>query len=151
MAHDPGTENERLEALVGTWKTEGCTRETAGAPAARIDAVDTYEWLPGGFALLHRVDAHVGDQKVEGAEIIGYDPARRTYVTQYFGSDGPSAYEASLNEEEGALVWRMRSETDRFTGIFTDDGNTIAGHWELLGDDLSWQAWMDVTLTKQAA
>ncbi len=94
------------------------------------------------------VDAEVGDRKIEGAEIIGYDPARRSYVTQYFGSDGPSAYEASLSEE-GSLVWRMRSEANRFTGTFSDDGNVIAGHWELR-DDSNWQPWMEITLTKQA-
>jgi hypothetical protein len=149
MAQDPGAEHERLEALIGRWKTEGWTREGPGTPAARIDAVDTYEWLTGGFALLHRVDAQVGDQKVEGAEIIGYDPARRIYITQYFGSDGPSAYEASLSEQDGALVWRMQSKTDRFTGTFSDAGDTITGYWELLDDDSNWQPWMDITLTKQ--
>jgi hypothetical protein len=141
-------EDERLELLTGMWKTEGWTREAPGAPRARIDAVDTYERLPGG-ALLHRVDARVGDEKVEGTEIIGYDPARGLYLTQYFGSDGPSAYEVSLSEEGGALIWRMRSKGDRFTGTFSDDRNTITGQWESLDDDSSWRPWMDITLTKQ--
>ena len=113
MRHDPGCEHECLGALVGRWKTEGWTSEAPPVTASRIEALDTYEWLPGGHALLHRVDAHVGDQRVEGAEIIGYDPTRRTYITQYFGSDGPGAYEASLANEYGALVWTMRNETER--------------------------------------
>jgi Protein of unknown function (DUF1579) len=138
----------RLAPLVGRWRTQGWTRASADAPRARIEAVDTYEWLPGGFALLHVVDAMVGDEKVEGAEIIGYDPARGAYMTQYFGSDGPNRYEASLGEEAGALVWRMRSATDRFTGTFRADGNTITGHWELLEDGSAWRPWMDTTLTK---
>jgi hypothetical protein len=46
----------------------------------------------------------VGKEHVEGAEIIGWDPARDAYITQYFGSDGPNAYEASLAEENGALA-----------------------------------------------
>jgi uncharacterized protein DUF1579 len=138
-----------LEALIGRWRTEGWTRDAPGAPAARIDAVDTYEWLPGRFAVLHTVDAMVGDQKVEGAEIIGWDPERERYVTQYFGSDGPAAYEASLDEEGGALVWRMAGKTDRFTGTFSEDGGTITGHWEALDDDSQWRPWMDITLTKE--
>jgi hypothetical protein len=100
-------------------------------------------------ALLHRVDARVGDQKVEGAEIIGYDPARGSYVTQYFGSDGPTAYEANLSEEDGTLAWRMRSESNRFTGTFSADGDTITGYWERL-QGLTWHPWMDITLTRQA-
>jgi hypothetical protein len=146
MADEPSAELERLDALIGRWKTEG---HTTGVPADRIDAIDTYERLPGG-ALLHLVDARVGDQTVEGAEIIGYDPERSAYVTQYFGSDGPAAFEADLTEEDGVLVWRMRSKTMRFTGTFSDDGGVITGHWELLDDGGNWQHWMDISLTKQA-
>lgn len=138
----------RLEALVGSWRTHGWTRQVPGAPAAEIEAVDTYDWLPGGFGLLHRVEARVGDQRVEGAEIIGYDPGRAAYVTQYVGSDGPTAYEASFGETDGALTWTMRSNANRFTGTFSDDGNSITGHWELL-EGSGWRPWMDITLTRQ--
>jgi catechol 2,3-dioxygenase-like lactoylglutathione lyase family enzyme len=141
-------ELERLEVLVGRWRTRGSTRPGAEAHAAEIVALDTYDWLPGGFGLLHRVDGRVGDQRVEGAEIIGYDPERAAYVTQYFGSDGPAAYEASFGELDDALTWTMRSKADRFTGTFSDDGNSITGHWEL-HDGSSWHPWMDITLTKQ--
>jgi hypothetical protein len=150
MPHETGAALERLDAFIGRWKTKGQITEASGVSADRIDAVDTYERLPGG-ALLHLVDAQVGDQKVEGAEIIGYDPARGIYVTQYFGSDGPNAYEASLGEENGALVWTMLSKNDRFTGTFNDDRNIITGHWDALGSDSNWQPWMDITLTKEAS
>ena len=85
-----------------------------------------------------------------GAEIIGWDPVRGAYITQYFGSDGQNAYHATLIEEEGALVWSMRSQTDRFAGRFTSDGNTINGHWERLDEHENWQPWMDITLTRQS-
>jgi Protein of unknown function (DUF1579) len=128
MTHEPGPAETRLAALVGRWRTEGRTREGHESAAAAIDAVDTYEWLPGRFALLHTVDARVGEEHVEGAEIIGWHPARDAYVTQYFGTDGPNVYEASLADEDGARVWSMRSQTDRFTGCLSADGNTITGH-----------------------
>jgi hypothetical protein len=147
MADEPAAALERLEALIGWWRTEG---QTTGAAVDRIDAIDSYERLPGG-ALLHLVDARVGDQKVDGAEIIGYDPARASYRTQYFGSDGPNAYDASLVEGDGRLVWTMRSDRDRFTGTFNDERNVITGHWEALDDESNWQPWMDITLTRQAS
>jgi hypothetical protein len=150
MDHESSAALERLDALIGRWRTEGWTTEAAGIPADRIDAVDTYKRLPGG-ALLHLVDAQVGDQKVEGAEIIGYDPARRGYVTQYFGSEGANAYEASLVEDDGPLVWTMRSEKDRFRGTFNDERNMITGHWDTLDHDSTWRPWMDITLTREAA
>lgn len=142
-------EHERLAALIGRWKTEGSTREMPGAPAVGIDATDTYEWLPGEFGLLHVVDATVGDQEVEGAEIIGYDADQGIYVTLYVGSEGSTAYTASLSQESQGLTWRMRSKTTRFAGVFNEDGDIIAGHWELLPDGEDWQAWMDITLTRQ--
>jgi hypothetical protein len=148
MPEEPHPAHARLAALVGRWRTAGWTNETAEAPAARIEATDTYEWLPGRFALLHTVDARVGEVHVEGAEIIGWDPARDAYVTRYFGSDGPNAYEVSFVEVDGALVWTMHSAADRFAGTFSDDGNTITGHWERLDDEKNWQPWMDVTLTR---
>jgi hypothetical protein len=148
MAHESDAALERLEALVGRWKTEGRTTDASGDPGDQIDAIDTYERLPGG-ALLHLVDAQVGDQKVEGAEIVGHDPDRNTYATQYFGSDGPTAYEASLTQEGEGLIWRMHSKTTRFTGRFSEDGSVIAGRWELQGDGGDWQPWMDITLTRQ--
>jgi len=49
MANGSG-EQDRLQVLIGTWSTKGWTRATPGAPSARLEAVDTYEWLPGGFA-----------------------------------------------------------------------------------------------------
>jgi uncharacterized protein DUF1579 len=150
MTRQPGPEQERLSVLVGSWRTEGWTKDTAEAPAARIEAADTYEWLPGRFALLHTVDARVGEERVEGAEIIGWDPCRGAYVTQYFGNGGPNAYEASFAEEHGTLVWGMRSRRDRFTGNLSDDGNRIDGHWEQRDDDGRWQPWMAITLTRDA-
>ena len=141
----------RLQALVGRWKTEGFTIPSEGSPAERIDAIDTYEWVAGGNALLHLVDARVGDLKVDGAEIIGYDPERGQHVTQYVGSDGPAAYEADLTEESGDLVWTMRGDDSRFTGTFSADRNVITGHWDRRSDGSTWVDWMDITLTKQTS
>jgi hypothetical protein len=148
MSHDPDTAQQRLAALIGRWRTEGWTIATASSPAVQIDATDTYEWLPGRFSILHKVDARVGEEHVEGAEIIGLDPTRDGYLTQYFGSDGPNAYDASLGEEEGLLVWSMRSATDRFKGRFNEERSTITGRWEHLDAENEWRPWMEVTLTR---
>lgn len=147
VASDP--EHTLLQALVGRWHTSGRTYATRSAPSAEIDGTHTYEWLPGGLGLLHSVGARVGDERVEGAEVIEYDTSREAYVTHYVGTDGPNSYEARLTEEDGELIWRMQSDRDQFTGVFDDDGTTISGCWELRGDDGRWRPWMEVTLTKR--
>ena len=137
----------RLDVLIGKWKTEGLTAEEPGAPARRIDAIDTYERLPGA-ALLHNVNARVGEVHVEGAEIIGFDFVRQTYVTQFFGGADATAYEATLTTKAGALVWTMVSQRNRFRGIFNADRDFITGHWDVVDDDSEWRSWMDITLSK---
>lgn len=122
---DPAKRERAPRALVGRWKTEGWTWEHSRDPAARVDAIDTR------------------------AEIIGYDQSLGRYATQYFGSDGPTAYEATFEEVGDALVWKMGSETTRFTGTFGADGNTISGRWDMLDEGSEWRPWMDITLTKQ--
>ena len=45
----------------------------------------------------------------------------------------------------------MTSAKDRFTGSFNQDLTVLTGHWDALGNDSTWQHWMDVTLRKQAS
>lgn len=72
-----------VSAGAGTRKgrrSEGVVLEGPSGPATRITGTDAYEWLPGGFFLLHHVDVHVGDEKVDAFEVIGgYDAATGTY------------------------------------------------------------------------
>ena len=148
MTRTRGDQTERLEALVGTWHTQGWTREEAAGPAERIDATDIYEWLPGRAALLHLVEASVGETSVEGAEIIGFDPDRGHFTTLYYGTDGRTAYEADFTDTDG-LVWEMRGADSRFRGSFDADGAFITGHWERLVAGSEWRPLMDITLTRQ--
>jgi hypothetical protein len=144
----PGPQMRRLEVLVGRWHTEGWTRAGADASPRRIDATDSYGWVADGWALLHLVDAGVGETAVRGAELIGYDPGRDCYVTLYTGSDGPARYDATLVDVGGELTWTMTGDETRFAGRFRPDRTAIVGHWELL-DGGHWRPWMDITLTRQ--
>jgi hypothetical protein len=56
----PGPETRRLGALVGRWRSEG---HVVGEPSVPIEGTDIYEWLPGGFFLVHHVDVVVGTSR----------------------------------------------------------------------------------------
>jgi hypothetical protein len=146
----PGPDVRRLAVLVGRWHTEGWTRAGVDSPARRIDATDTYEWVGGGWALLHLIDARVGATVVQGAELIGHDAGSGSYVSLYVGSAGPTRYEAALLESGGELTWTMTSRDTRFAGRFVHDRAVINGYWELL-DHGQWRRWMDITLTREPA
>lgn len=148
MMEGPGPEHRRLEAFVGTWKTQGEARATAASPAVRFEASDSYEWLPGGFFLVHRWDAHMPDGQTQGIEIIGYDAESRTYTMHTFDNQGNAGVMQASVEGD---TWTFTGESLRFTGSFRDGGNTIAGMWEQRSQDGShWIPWLDVTLTKEA-
>ena len=141
----PGSEHMKLEPLVGIWKTRGSTIASASMPAVEFSGTDSYEWLQGGFFLLHRVDVLMGDRRVIGVETIWFDPARRCYRTHFVDVEGQtSTYEAQLDGRE----WTLASLADRFAGHFSEDWATISGRWERTVGDADWEPWMDVTLTR---
>jgi hypothetical protein len=136
---------KRLDAFVGKWNTQGQIKESPFGPAGKIIGTDTYEWLSGGFFLIHRVNVRMGDQRNESIEIIGYDASSKTYPMHSFDSQGNSiVMRASVVGD----TWTFTGESMRFTGAFSDDGKSISGKWEYLSDDSNWHHWMDVKLTK---
>lgn len=144
----PPTPAPALQALaifVGRWSTTGDVKDAAGLVVAQLRAVDTYEWLPGGFFLLHRWDARIGDDESQGIEIIGYDTQRQTYSTHSFDSQGNRlTYQATLQDK----VWKVWSKSERFVGRFSGDTKTLTGAWERCSDSSTWVRWMDVKLCK---
>jgi hypothetical protein len=139
----PGPGHQRLGAFVGTWATEG---EITAGPPGKVKATDTYEWLPGGFFLLHRWDAHMPDGRTQGVEIIGYDAASQTYPMYSFDSAGNVG---TMRAHVDGDAWTFEGESLRFTGGFRDGGETFAGAWEQRsGDGTEWSPWMDIKLSR---
>ncbi len=135
---------ERLQPFIGKWKTEGTIRMPNGADMV-LNAVDTYEWLPGGYFLIHHVDGFMGEDEVKAIEMIGFHEDDGMYVTTSYDNHGIVAnYKAQLHERE----WTIIGSTERFRGRFGEDGRTLAGVWELAEDGAEWKKWMDILLTK---
>lgn len=144
-APEPDPALTRLNIFVGKWVTEGLIMESPAGPAAKLKATDTYEWLPGGYFLIHHVDGMMGDKEVKTIEIIGYDATSQMYFTHAYDNYGSVAsYHANLLGRD----WTITGKTERFTGTFSVDGNALFGTWELLGNDERWAHWMDIRLTK---
>ena len=135
----------RLDAFVGTWKTEGVIRAGEHGPESTFTAIDRYEWMEGGHFLLHHVDARMGGGHLTALEIIGYDAATGTYPMRSYDSQGNTGtHTATLHD--GA--WTFQGPSERFTGSFSEDGGTITGLWEQSADGAAWTPWMDVVLTR---
>jgi len=143
----PGPEHRLLDQLIGKWITEGETAAEEGAPALPIVASDVYEWMPGGFFVLHTAHGRIGDAAVGGTEVIGYDEDRGTYWTRFFDSGGNDTV-SELTARNGAWIWQ--GETTRCTAEPTRDGRALRARHERRVDAAGWVLSMDVTLRRLA-
>jgi len=136
---------KRLDVLVGEWKVEILHPLM---PGTTIRGQVSFEWLAGGYFLLERSSVEHPDFP-DGLFIIGFDEEAGQYKMHYFDSRGISrVYEMSLTNG----VWKVwRDDPDfsqRYIGMFSDDGNTITGNWEISRDGSKWEHDFDLTYRK---
>jgi hypothetical protein len=141
----PGAAHQRLDIFIGKWINEGHTIASTDAPSVPILTSDVYEWMPGGFFVLHTAYGCIGSLDVGGTEIIGYDAASGMYRAYFFDSRGTLSLHELVAQGD---TWIWQSETTRCTAVFTDHGKTQSAHHERLDHDGQWVPAMDVTLTK---
>ncbi|HET9430217.1 MAG TPA: DUF1579 family protein [Chitinophagaceae bacterium] len=143
----PGKEQELLQVFVGKWKTEGKCWEHPNGLAIPVRAVDSYEWLPGKFFLIHRWEAKIGGNENKGIEIIGFDEPTGTYFMHSYDNLGNrTVMEASFQNN----TWAYLGESERCQVIFKNEGRIMNGSWERTSDGVNWVPWMEVKLTKES-
>jgi uncharacterized protein DUF1579 len=144
QAPKPGPEHKRLDVFIGRWINEGYTVETPEVPSVKITTSDVYEWMPGGFFVLHTAYGRIGNIDVGGTEILGYDSASKKYFTRFFDSGG-NIQEAELTVDGDSWTWR--GQVTGCTAIFANDGKTQTAHHVRL-ENGDWVSSMEVALTK---
>jgi hypothetical protein len=129
---DMPTEVELLDALVGTWTTEGSHPELPDA----IHGTTTFEWLDGRRFLIGR--AHYEHPQIPDAvTVTGITDER--LAMHYFDSRGVfRVYSVAMTPG----TWRFWRDdpafSQRFTGTFDDDGATITGRGSYSRDGGEW-------------
>ena len=146
-------EHKKLGVFLGRWHTTGEVAATASAPAAQVDAIDTYEWYPGEFFLVHHADGRVGEDAIKSIEIMGYDPDRQMLFRALLRQHRrPGTEEIRL--DGNTWTWRgsnvMGVKEHRCIAVVSDDGNTVRARHEKSDDGENWELWMDVTLRREA-
>lgn len=138
---------EYLAPLVGEWETEG----RHPLFASMVPGHASFEWLEGE-ALLRWHSAFEQPGPPRGFSVIGQDDTLGTCQILYSDERGVSRiYEMSL--EDG--LWRFWRNApgfpQRFTGVFSEDGNTITSHGEFSRDGSTWEPDLDVIYRKTGA
>jgi hypothetical protein len=116
-----------LDALVGEWSMEAVF--LFDPPATGRGRV-SFEWLSEGSFLVQRWEVEHRDAP-DGIVIIGPEGSDGGYRQHYLNTRGVSrVYEMSLRDG----VWKLWRDSpgfsQRFTGTFGDDGNTITSFSE---------------------
>ncbi|GAA4899948.1 hypothetical protein LX16_0665 [Stackebrandtia albiflava] len=114
----------RLEPFIGRWNLS-----VPGMPAT--EAYTDFSWIEGGAFMRQesRVDAEGWPQ---GVLIIGADETTGEYTQCYSDSRGVHRiYRMTFDGREWRLWRDVPGFAQRFTGRFSDDGDTIEGGYEL--------------------
>jgi hypothetical protein len=122
-----------LGAFIGKWHAEG----TSYADGQQIDdpyasatpwtSDESYEWLPGGFFVLHHWDAMAGNRVFKGTQILGFDTKEGGYFTRHFDNSGNHPeYRGKVSGD----TWTFANETTRVTVTIAGDGNSMNFDWE---------------------
>ena len=142
---------EHLNALVGTWEIEATHHLL---PDTAIHGRSTFAWLEGGHFLIWRSYFDHPDIP-DSIAILGFDNAVEP------GAVGTSVDPCTVHSfdsrgvhrvsrvEAGLGVWRVWRDwpgfSQRFTGTFSDDGDTMTCPGELSEDDATWKPDLHVT------
>jgi len=134
----------RLAPLVGRWEA---TAAHPADPTATMRAEVTFEWHEGAFLLQRSVTDH--PDFPDGVMIIGGDDATERFSVCYSDDRGVRrVYEMTVADG----VWRQWRDVagfaQRFTGTFSEDGDTVTGAWEMCQDGETWTHDFDITYRK---
>jgi hypothetical protein len=138
---------DSLDLFVGEWRmTASFTADPADAPRART----SFEWLPGRRFLIQRWEVEHPDAP-DGIAIIGPDAAAVRLLQHYFDSRGVArVYQMTFADR----VWTLERSAvppdfcQRFSGTFSEDGDTIAGRWESSSGGAQWTPDFSLSYTR---
>jgi hypothetical protein len=120
-----------LDVMVGTWDLKGrdfTTRE-------EISGQSTFEWMEGGFFLVHGFNFDYAGRRFAGVEYIGYDEKRGHLRTHVFSTQdpGPLEYTWEVTKDSFTNWLGDVGSTNHYMGRFSEDKNTLIGQWEWPG------------------
>jgi hypothetical protein len=134
-----------LNDLVGSW-TVAATHPAF--PGTVIGGRADFEWLEGERFLLQRSRT---DHPDVPDSLVVFGEFEDGPAMHYFDSRGVHrVYGVSF----GDGVWKMWRDapgfSQRFTGTFSDDRDTIDGLWKLSRDDTTWDDDLEIVLRRHA-
>lgn len=146
QAQIPNPALQALGVLVGEWEV---SLSFPANPSMVGQIREIFEWIEGGaFLVMYTQGEQAGPP--QSIWVIGRDDSQEIYQVLYFDSRGVSrVYQMSLQDG----VWKQWRDapgfSQRFTGTFSADRNTITAKWEKMQDGLTWEHDFDLTYKRK--
>jgi Protein of unknown function (DUF1579) len=155
-APPPDPELDRLEPLLGTWRSQARTRDSGYGPGVPVTSTETFRWLDGRYFLVQDYETSFGDEPTQrGVNYWGYDADARKFRIIFFSNNGPFTEAGNRYEGDvagGRLTFvgpaRFEYELGADGKIKTNADGTIAVAWWLRDEKGQWMPWMDNTFSK---
>jgi len=136
---------DTLGILVGKWAMVG----THPAFPSAVHGSSTFKWLLDGTLLVWHFDWERPGPP-SAVSVIGRDDPAETYTMLYGDERGVGRiYEMTLVNETWKMWRPSPGFSQRMTGRFSDDGNTIVVRGQLSRDGANWDADLNVTYTRE--
>lgn len=142
-----------LNRLAGEWKLEALL-DGQMFKGGRV----TFEWLADRAFLVQRSEVDDLSELPPGwaenaphstVSIIGLDDTSEQFTMLYAdSSDVFRVYQMRLSDGVWTLWRDAPGFSQRFTGIFNEDGDMIEGRWERSDDGVEWVVDFDLTYTR---
>ena len=153
QAPKPSPEHQRLEVFLGKWTQVGEAQESPYGSAGKLTSTDTFEWLPGGFFMLHRWESRQGTTEFKATEILGYDSRNRVYTSHIFdnfGNSGSYRYMVKGNTwtSTGDSVVGGKQLKERCTTVIATPSTSFSVKCEYSPDGTKWLPNFNLTSTR---
>jgi Protein of unknown function (DUF1579) len=100
----PDPELQRLAPLLGIWTSEDHTNDSMLGPGVPVTSVETFDWLEGGYFLVHTYETVFGDAPAQkGVNYCGYDAEAKKF--------GSSSSATTARSPSKATATKGRSPT----------------------------------------
>jgi len=157
----PSTDpHAQLARLVGSWATEATH---VAMPGLVIRGTTIIEWVEGEhfISIRARTDhpqfpnalsilgAMESDHVDERTGRLPTDSTARLRMHYYDERGVFRDFEASIDDTTWRLISDSRDFSQRFTGRFGDDGDTILGEWQMRRDGAEWAKDLTIAYRRQ--
>jgi hypothetical protein len=143
-----------LAPFVGTWDMEAGWPPEAGVPQIEGEVTTTFELVLDDAFLLQRSNAPAPIP--QGLCVIGEDQATGAYTQHYFDSRGVARVYAMTFDGRTWTLERLRADftpldfSQRYIGVFNEDGSEIRGAWEIRHEGSDWQTDFELSYHRRA-